>query len=134
MNLARLRRFAWLLILVLVTGLATPMLASAAPCDVGQAAVTHRHADGSVHSHAARHGHDGVSRSADRDLGKSPHCPGCMTDAACAISCLGFAVLPVTAEWTAYLSAALWYQGASHALPGVAPLGDIDPPRIVLPS
>ena len=134
MVLARLRRFAWLLILVLVAGLATPMLASAASCDTTPASITHTHSDGTVHSHAARAGHDGAGAAADRNSGKSSHCPGCMTDAACAISCLGLAVLPVTAEWTASPSAAAWNPAASHARPGVAPADDIDPPRAVLPS
>jgi hypothetical protein len=73
MILARLRRFAWLLILVLVIGLGTPMLASAAPCDATPAAVTHRRADGVVHSHA---GHEGVDKAADRDPGSPRTVPG----------------------------------------------------------
>jgi hypothetical protein len=134
MVLARIRRFAWLLILVLVTGLAAPVLASAAPCDAAPAVSVHTHADGTVHSHAARVGHDGVGKAADRTSGKSSHCPGCLTDAACAVSCLGLAVLPVTADRAAPGAAAAWNPEASHVLPGVSPSGDIDPPRTVLRS
>lgn len=125
------RRLAWLLILVLGTGLCTPMLASATPTS---AAMTHQHADGSVHSHGGRPVHAGIGKAADQSTGKSPHCPGCMTDAACAVSCLGLAVLPVTAEWTASPLAAAWNLAASTVLPGVAHPCDIDPPRTVLPS
>jgi hypothetical protein len=134
MILARLRRFAWLLILVLVTGLSMPVLASGAPCDMPPAAVTHTNADGAVRSHAARAGHDGAGAAADRSSGKSSHCPGCMTDAACAGSCLGLAVLPVTGEWATSTSAASWNLAAPHARAGVTPAGDIDPPRVILPS
>ena len=134
MLLARIRRSAWLLILVLVTGLATPMFASAAPCDAAPAVSTHTHADGTVHSHVARTAHEGVGKTADRTSGKSSHCPGCLTNAACAVSCLGLAVLPVTAEWAAPGSAAAWNPEASHVLPGVSPSGDIDPPRPVFRS
>lgn len=131
---ARLRRLAWLLILVLVAGLATPAFASAAALIEPPAALTHRHADGSVHSHGGRAGDNATIAAADRHSGKSPHCPGCMTDAACAVSCLGVAVLPVTLDRVAFPSAAPWSRAVSHALPGVAPAGDIDPPRPVLHS
>jgi len=134
--LSSFRRLAWLLILVLGTGLCTPVLASATPTSTTptSAAMTHQHSDGSVHSHGGRPGQDGVGKAANQSTGKSPHCPGCMTDAACAVSCLGLAVLPVTAEWTASPLAATWNLAASNVLPGVAHPCDIDPPRTLLHS
>ena len=134
MVLGRFRRFAWLLILILVTGLATPMFASAAPVEAIPVAMTHQHADGFVHSHGGQVGHGSASTSANRNSGNSPHCPGCLTDAACAVSCLGLAVLPFVAEWTVPPSVAAWNPAASSVRPGVAPMGDIDPPRPVLHS
>lgn len=134
MVLSRIRRFAWLLVLVLVTGLTMPMLASAAPCDSVPASKSHQHADGSVHNHASNARHAGFSTAGDRSSGKSSHCPGCLTDAACAVSCLGVAVLHATADWTAIPSTAVWGVVASTAPPGIAPAGDIDPPRTVLHS
>ena len=134
MDLARLRRFVWLLILVLVTGLAMPMLASAAPCDAAPISVTHQHADGTVHSHSDKAEHSENSAAGNQDIGKAHHCPGCMTDAACAVSCLGLAVLPTTVGWTAFSSNATWNPVASNVRPGVAPADDIDPPRPVLHS
>ena len=134
MNLACIRRFAWLLILVLVTGLAMPVLASATPCDSVQAVSAHTHADGSTHSHAIRIGNQGVGQAADRHPIKSHHCTDCLMGAACAVSCLGLAVLPVTSTIAAPSSAVSWNTEASHVLPSVAPSGDIDPPRPVLHS
>ena len=134
MALARLRRFAWLLMLVLVTGLGMPMLASAAPCDAAPTAVTHQHADGTAHSHLVRAEYGKVGASGNRDTGAPHHCPGCMTDAACAVSCLGLAVLPTTFDWAALSSTATWSPVVSHVRPGVAPADDIDPPRPVLHS
>lgn len=134
MGLARMRRFAWFLILVLVTGLTMPMFASAAPCDTVPATVTHQHADRVIHSHSAKAGHDGISAAANRDSGKTHHCPGCMTDAACAVSCLGLAVLSDTVESIPVPATAAWNPVVSQARPGVAPAGDIDPPRPVLHS
>lgn len=125
-----IRRFAWLLILVLVTGLAMPVLASATPCAPAQAVSAHTHADGSTHSH----GNQGVGQASDSHPGKSHHCTDCVTGAACAVSCLGVAVLSMAATMTAPSSAAAWNTEASHVLPGVAPSGDIDPPRPVLHS
>lgn len=130
----RTRRLAWLLILVLVTGLTTPVLSTAAPQGATPAAITHQHADGSVHSHIVRVLHDGVRAGADGSSGKIPHCPECLTHAACAVSCLGLAVLPVTAVWVAVTSAAVWNPTASQLRPGIAPADDIDPPRTVLHS
>ena len=132
MQIARLCRFAWLLMLVFVAGLTAPVLASAALPGVTPAAATHLHVDGSVHSHGGQAGY--LKAGAGRDVGKSPQCPGCLTDAACAVSCLGLAVLSVTTEWTASLSIAAWNQTPSRSRAGVAPAGDIDPPRLVLRS
>ena len=134
MVLASVRRFAWLLILVLVTGLFMPMLASAAPCDDTPGISTHTHADGTVHSHSVRTEQPGVGKAVDHDSGKASHCPGCMTNAACAVSCLGLAVLPVTVNSLPLSSATAWNPETTHVLPGVAPPGDIDPPRPVFRS
>lgn len=134
MVLSRIRRFAWLLVLVLVAGLTMPMLASAAPCDTVPVSRTHGHADGSVHSHAPNAQHAGFGTPGDRSSEKSSHCPGCLIDAACAVSCLGVAVLHATADWTAMPSTAVWGVAAFSAPPGVAPAGDIDPPRTLLHS
>ena len=130
----RFRRLAWLLILVLVTGISSPGFASAVPCDATLVAVTHHHADGSVHSPVDRAGHDGAGAIADRNSGKIPHCPGCMHDAACAGACLGVAVLAATAERMMPASAAVWNSAASNVLLGIAPADAIDPPRTVLYS
>ena len=134
MVIARVRRFAWLLILVLVTGLASPMLASAATCDAPPAAMTHQHADGSVHSHHVKSRHDRVGATANRNAGGSQHCQGCLTEALCAWSCLDVAVLPASLIWSPVASAAAWPLASVHAPSGVAPLGDIEPPRPVLRS
>lgn len=129
MSFAYLRRLSWLLVLVLGTGLGTPLLATAAQGDATVGAVTHRHADGSVHSHGGIAGHNGAASAAGGNTRKPDHCKGCLTDAACAVSCLGMALLPATAEWRPISATAAWNPAAHPALPGVSPDGETDPPR-----
>lgn len=135
MVLARLRRCAWVLILVLLTGVSLLVLASAAPGrSMGhgaRATVTHVHADGTVHSHAApgkpRAAGVGLTGSSERPS----HCPCCLTDATCALSCFGVAVMPTFADWTPWPMNTSWLFAAAELPSGVAPSGDLDPPRPV---
>jgi len=131
MVLARFRRCAWLLVLVLVAGLGTPVFASGTAHQPTPGAVTHVHADGSVHRHAvgAAHGRDGAAVGG---LAKqATHCPGCLMDADCAVSCLGMAVLPMDAGWSPPASPAAWTFPAAGTPVGVVPPGKADPPRPV---
>ncbi len=131
MVLARFRRCAWLLVLVLVAGLGTPAFASGTAHQPTPGTVSHVHADGSAHRHAVRaaHGWDGATVAG---LVKQPsHCPGCLMDADCAVSCLGMAVLPMDAGWLPPASPAAWTSPATGTPVGVVPLGEADPPRPV---
>ena len=134
MLLRRIRNVAWLLVLVLVTGLTMPMLASAAPREATPPPHTHHHASGVEHTHSGKPGPDTATTPAHRTPGQSHHCPDCTTDAACALSCLGLAVLPITAQPTPSASIAVWSPTASNAPPGTPPHHDIDPPRPALNS
>lgn len=133
MVLAGMRRFAWLLVLALVTGLTVPTLASAMPCDATPITMTHRHTDGTVHNHLVKAGYGRVN-AASRNTAISPHCPGCMNDAACTMSCVGLAVLPHIAKLATFLSAATWSPVALLVRPGVGPADEIEPPRTILSS
>lgn len=138
MVLARFRRRVCLLILVLVTGLVLPALAAEASCppSIGPAAhsAAHVHADESRHSHAAAAGNPHASVTPSGATERPAHCLGCLTDAACACSCFGVAVLPASVDWLPIGSSAAWTMASVHAPRGVAPSGDIDPPRTVLLS
>ena len=93
--------------------------------------VTHVHADGSMHRHAARaaHGQDG---GAVGGLAKqTTHCPGCLMDADCALSCLGMAVLPADAGWSPPAFVTAWTSPAAGTPTGVVLPGEADPPRPV---
>lgn len=139
MRLARLRRFAVMMVLVLLAGLAMPALAStlAAPAplraDMG-AAVMHVHADGTAHSHA-KPSRPVAAQAADAGHvtpAKVPlHCPGCLTAAECALSCLGAAVLPATLQAPAGPVARAWTAAPASSLLAFVPAGDLDPPRPV---
>lgn len=115
MVLARFRRCAWLLVLVLVAGLGTPVFASGTAHQPTPGAVTHVHADGSVHRHAvgAAHGRDGAAVGG---LAKqATHCPGCLMDAG----------------WSPPASPAAWTFPAAGTPVGVVLPGEADPPRPV---
>ena len=137
MVFARLRRCAWLLALVLVTGLASPVLGAGSHCGPAPRPATHGHVDGSSHSHAAPSGHIGSGAAqggaTDGPTDRSWHCPGCLT-AACGLSCLGMAVLPAAIDWTPCASVNGWVAATAGAPTGVAPAGDIEPPRPVFVS
>ncbi len=136
MRLARFRRLAWMLVLVLLAGLAMPAFASMP--DVGRPGIlasgTHVHADGSVHVHgkppapdAAQRLHPGGAKPA-----KAPqHCPGCLSAAECAIACLGVGLLPASLVLPAHSARSAWTAAAVPSPAGSAPAGDLDPPRPV---
>jgi len=132
MVLARLRRCAWLLVLVLGAGLSSPLLAIAR--EPVTSVQTHIHDDGSTHSHRLQPGQVADGPADGGSTGPSHHCPGCLTDATCAVSCLGVAVLPTALEWSAFTSGVTWNATTASLRLGVAPSGDPDPPRPVLRS
>lgn len=134
MVVGRKRRCAWLLILVFVTGLGAPVFASAAPGGPAPVAVTHQHAYRGAHSHVSAAIPVAAAMSAVRAGIKPPHCTDCLTNAACAISCLGVAILSGAMSWTAHVSAAIWVPGSPPVWSGFAPAGESDPPRPVLHS
>lgn len=83
MRLARFRRLAWMLVLVLLTGLAPPAFASAPGTADGTFPKlgVHVHSDGTVHVHARppAHGKAQLSDPASAKPTKAPHhCPGCL--------------------------------------------------------
>ena len=133
MGLARFRRFAWMLLLVLSAGLGTPALASmfeaaAASPHPG----SHVHADGSVHANHGASSNDGVQAPDASKQAKSPaHCPGCLTAAECAVSCFGVGVLPASVAVPANLAPQAWSTALLSEPAGVSPFGDLDPPRPV---
>lgn len=135
MILARLRRCAWVLLLALFTGVGLPLLASAAPgrqAGPGEhATVVHVHAGGSVHSHAAPGKAPAPGAGLADSDGKPAHCPCCLTDAACALSCFGLAVLPAAVDWMPLPTATAWLPTMARLPPGVVPSNDLAPPRPV---
>ena len=135
MVLARLRRCAWVLILVLLTGVSLPVLASAAPgrsANHGEhATMTHVHADGTVHSHAEPRKPQAVGVGLADSNERRSHCPCCLMDAACVLSCFGVVVMPPLADWTPSPTNTSWLFAAAGLPLGVAPPGDLDPPRPV---
>ena len=131
MVISRMRRCAWLLILVFVTGLGAPVLASVAPSGPVPVSVTHQHTHGVAHSHIGASIPGVAAVSAVRSGIKPPHCTDCLTGAACAISCLGVAILSGAMSWTAPVSAAIWVPGSPPVWSGFTPAGESDPPRAV---
>jgi len=130
MVLARFRRCAWLLVLVLVAGLGTPVFASGTAHQPTHGTMTHVHADGSAHRHAVRA--DGRDGAAVGGLAKqTTHCSGCLMDADCAVSCLGMAVLPMDAGWSLPAFTTAWTSPAAGTPVGVVLPGEADPPRPV---
>ena len=133
MRKALLCRFVWMLLVAMTAGLAAPAFASlsvAGQPSVGTA--THVHADGSTHVHGAAPdlgsvGTDTVARAVKAPL----HCPGCATAAECAVSCFGIAVLPTPILVWGHPLPRAWLLAQSATLSGVAPFGDLDPPRPV---
>lgn len=140
MLLARLRRFAIMLVLVMLTGLAVPAFASTlaqpAPARAdGGAAAMHVHADGTVHSHAkpAQATGQQAAQAGHVTPAKAPcHCPGCLTAAECALSCLGAAVLPASVQLPGGSAAKSWTAAPDWPSLAFVPASDLDPPRLVL--
>lgn len=139
MRLARLRRFAVMLVLVLLAELAMPALAStlAAPTPPradGRAVAMHVHPDGTAHIHA-KPSRTAAAQAADAGPAapaKVPlHCPGCLSAAECALSCLGAAVLPATLQAPAGPVVSAWTAVPASSLLAFVPAGDLDPPRPV---
>jgi len=137
MRLARFRRLAWVLALVLLAGLAMPALASVP--DAGHRGVlapgVHVHADGIVHVHGKPSAPDRAetSDSGGARPAKTPqHCPGCLTAAECAIACLGVGLLPVSFMLPANPARSGWTIAAVPSPADATPAGDLDPPRPVL--
>lgn len=115
----------------MVTGVGMPAFAAGTVRQPAAGAVAHVHADGSVHRHAVltAHEHDGA---AGGGVAKQlTHCPGCMMEADCALSCLGMAVLPAATGWSPSAIATAWAVPASATPMGVVPPGETDPPRPV---
>ena len=136
MRLARFRRFAWMLVLVLVTGLAAPAFASALGTADGILPTlgAHVHSDGTVHVHAKppAHGKAQLSDPASAKPTKAAHhCPGCLTTAECAIACLGVGLLPASVAVPASPAGPAWIASAVPSPAGAALAGDLDPPRPV---
>ena len=137
MRLARLRRFAVMLVLVLLTGVAMPALASTQARLVpagADAAPMHVHADGTVHSHAkpAQATGQQATQAGYSTLAKVPlHCPCCLTAAECALSCMGSAVLPASIQLFAGSTARSWTAAPDWPSLAFVPASDLDPPRPV---
>ena len=137
MRLARFRRLAWVLALILLAGLAMPTFASMP--DVGRQGIlapgVHVHADGSVHSHAKPPAPDAAQRSrldGAKKPAKAPqHCPGCLSAAECAIACLGVGFLPASLMLPANPARSAWITAAMPSLVGAVHADDLDPPRPV---
>lgn len=132
MRLARLRRFAVMLVLVLCAGLAMPALSTPPRADRHAA---HVHGGGMTHIHA------GPDRPAAEQAGtvgtvppvKRPlHCPDCLTTADCALSCLGIVVLPASVQPPAGSIARSWVATLDWPSLAFMPASDLDPPRPVL--
>lgn len=133
MRLARLRRFAWMLVLVLSAGLAAPALASSFEAGLGRVPTgSHVHPDGSVHADHVAPATHGVQKAGAATTPKAPlHCPGCATAAECAVSCFGVCVLPGSILMPATSPLKAWATASLAEPVGVAPSGDLDPPRPV---
>ena len=133
MHLARLRRFAWMLVLVLTAGLAAPAFASLSePLHDRFDVVTHVHADSSVHAHPIGLSDTGSVTAAGMQPAKAPrYCPGSVTAAECAVSCFGVAVLPASVPTILRAMPGDWTPSLLDTPAGVSPFGDIDPPRPV---
>ena len=133
MCMARLCRFVWMLLLVMTAGLAVPAFASlSVPGQPSVGKATHVHGDGSAHVHGAPPDLDSVRTDTVTRAVKAPlHCPGCTTAAECAVSCFGVAVLPTPILVSGHPLPRAWLLAQSATLSGVAPFGDLDPPRPV---
>lgn len=133
MRKARLRRFVWMLVLVMTAGLAAPAFASLSAAGPPSAdTVTHVHADGSTHTHGASPDLGSVRTDTVARAVKAPlHCPGCATAAECAVSCFGVAVLPTSVLVSGHPLPRAWLLADVATLSGIAPFGDLDPPRPV---
>lgn len=138
MCLARLRRFAWTLVLTLLAGLAAPALAPASAAAGVAAPVpavqVHTHADGSVHSHdrtAAADQEQASHPGATRPVKAPHHCPGCLSAAECALACVGSGVLPASVPLPVGPAPRAWAPATVPALAGIVPASDLDPPRPV---
>lgn len=136
MRLARFRRLAWVLVLVLLAGLAMPAFASVP--HIGRQGIlapgAHVHPDGSVHVHAKPPVPDAAQRSHPDGAkpAKAPlHCPGCLSAAECAIACLGVGLLPASLMLPANPARSAWTAAAVPSPVGAVPAGDLDPPRPV---
>lgn len=116
MCLTRLRAFAWVLALVLLTGLAAPVFASVP-------AGSHSH-DRPEHSHAGLS--DGHSH-ADKPV------PGvhddCLTEADCVLGHLGLALPSMASIVLPFPARASYGLAGNSRQPGRLPDQDIDPPR-----
>ena len=134
MRLARLRRFARLLVLVLLAGLTMPAFAISFDA-VGAPTGVHAYVGDSVHDHAAAATADQVQAASPRHVrpGKAlQHCPGCLTAAECALSCLGLGLLPAPTVPVPYSPMAkTWPPSDSRTPVGIRPATELDPPRPV---
>lgn len=133
MRVARLRCFVWMLILVLSAGLSAPAFASLSDASCpDQPALTHVHADGAVHTHAAVPAST-ITRGdvAVWPTKAPPHCPGCATAAECAVACFGVAVLPSAIVPMHVAASQSWTPVLRHASAGASPFSDLEPPRPV---
>jgi len=123
-----------MLILILSAGLAAPAFASLSEAGrpgtpASTTAVTHIHTDGSFHTHGAAPASDNVQPAGVWPAKAPLHCPGCATTAECAISCFGLAVLSASVLIQTSSLPYMWLAADLATPSGVAPFGDIDPPR-----
>ena len=116
MRLSRLRAFAWVLALVLLTGLVAPVFASAP-------AGGHSHG-GSGHSHAVLP--DGHTHADEAVPGVHDDC---LTEADCVLGHLGLALPSVTVLDLPHSARASYGRTGDSRQPGRLPDQDIDPPR-----
>ena len=116
MCLIRLRAFAWVLALVLLTGLAAPVFASVPMTG-------HAHG-GTAHSHAGlSDGHTYVDEQAPGVHGE------CLTEADCIIGHLGLALPSMASVFLALPARASYGLAGNSQQPDRQPDQDIDPPR-----
>lgn len=133
MALARLRRFAWMLVLVLSAGLTAPAFASAFEVSASTTHLAaHVHRDGSAHANHGASPHErALAASAGKQAKSAAHCPGCLTAADCAMSCFGVGVLPASVVVPSRLVPNTWSPVHLAEPVGVSPFADLDPPRPV---
>jgi len=135
MVMAHFRRFAWMLLLVLFAGVSLPMLASAGPSPSARRSevttVAHVHADGSAHTHTVKVKVPPAGLISVGPTASVPDCTCCLTNAACALSCFGMALLPTTTDWAWSSTLTPWFHPVIGSPSGVGLPGDIDPPRLV---